>query len=279
MIKRLLSLIVIIFSQGVFAQLSLEYQTGFFTYNSVSGWIPFKKVNNTWEYRFYYVDSTVFKIYSSHYNGIVQYNYNFTQPEVAAGGKIYSTLVDLTGDGIVEFYVLGYYGTVSYPRQSVKILNIVNNNVLLELDNIQSYYSAPSIYDIDNDGLLEMIFVEYNIYNNYNYRLLVYNTNVSTSVLEDPEIKFYLEQNYPNPFNPETTIEFSIHKPSRAKLEIYDINGNLVKSLINGHLHQGNHKVIWNGQDENNRKVASGVYFYKLSQDEKEQTKKMIMLK
>ncbi len=279
MIKKIFLFVLLFSFQNIFAQLTLEYQSSFFPYNSVSGWFPFKKLSDGWEYRFYYVDSTVFKIYSSHYYGTVQYTYNFTPPEVAAGGKIYSLGVDLSGDAIVEFYVLGYYGTISYPRQSVKILNVVNNSVLLELNNVQYYYSAPDLYDIDKDGYLELIFVEYDIYNSYNYRLLVYNTNVSTSILNDSNFNFDLKQNYPNPFNPETTIEFSINNSSHLKIDIYDVTGNHIVNLIDDHLPPGNHKVLWNGLDKNKRKVSSGVYFYTLTQNEIIVTKKMILLK
>ncbi len=214
------------------------------------------------------------------YNGSVQYQYNFTQPEVTAGGQIYSFGIDLTGDNIVEFYVIGKYTNASYTRQSIKILNIVNNTTILELNSPNYYYSTPLIYDIDNDGILEMIFIEYDINNNWRYRLIVYNTNVSTGTSEDNSIiGFDLKQNYPNPFNPGTTIEFKIPVQSNVKLEIINLNGQLIKTLINNELQPGIYKFDWNGTDNFNNRVSSGVYIYRLIQNENELSRKMILLK
>lgn len=277
--KRILFLIVF-FPTFLFSQLSIEYLTPSFQYNSISGWFAFKKISSRWEYRFYYLDSTKFQVYSSHYNGSVQYTYNFTQPEVYAGGQIYSLGIDLTGDGIVEFYVLGKYPTTPYARQSVKILNIVNNTTLLELNSTNYYYSAPTINDIDGDGVYEMYFVEYDMNNLWRYRFLVYNTNVSTSVFENPNtLKFELKQNFPNPFNPFTTIQFNLFKPDNVKLEIYNVDGQLIKTLLEQELPPGQHEVIWDGTDNLNRKVTSGVYLYRLKTNDNELTEKMVLIK
>ncbi len=264
----------------LFSQLTLEYQSQIFPYNSFAGWIPFKKVGSNWEYRLYYLDSTKFQIYTSHYNGSVQYTYNFTQPEMKAGGYIYSLGIDLTGDNIVEFYVLGQYSTSTYPRQSVKILNITNNSTILELNSSNYYYSAPVIYDIDNDGILEMIFTEYDMNNSWRYKLLVYNTNVSTSVIDNNNNQnFKLFQNFPNPFNPSTAIRFNLFRSENIKLQILNINGELIKTLLEKELPPGQHEIIWDGTDSQNQKVTSGVYFYRLISENNELTKKMILIK
>lgn len=275
-----LSAIFFFISLNLIAQINLEYQSPYFQYYSTAGWFPFKKNGSNWEYRFYYVDSTKFQIYSLVYNGTVQYQYNFTQPEVTAGGQIYSLGVDLTGDNIVEFYVIGQYTVSSYPRQSVRILNIVNNQTILELNSQNYYYSAPSIYDIDGDGILELIFVEYDIINSWRYRLIVYNTNVGTGTLENnPIVGFDLKQNYPNPFNPNTSIEFKVPYSSQVKLDVINLNGQIIKTIVNDELQAGNYKVEWNGTDNFNNRVSSGVYIYRLIQNENELSRKMILLK
>lgn len=277
---KLIIIYLIFLPALLFSQLTLEYQSQNFPYNSIAGWIPFKKNGSNWEYRLYYLDSTKFQIYSTHYNGSVQYTYNFTQPEVTAGGYIYSLGIDLTGDNIVEFYVLGQYAGTNYTRQSVRILNITNNSTLLELNSTNYYYSAPLIYDIDSDGILEMIFIEYDINNLWRYRLLVYNTNVSTSVIDNKnEQNFNLFQNFPNPFNPSTVIRFNLFKSENIKLQILNINGELVKTIFEKELPPGQHEVIWDGTDSQNRKVTSGVYLYRLVSNENELTRKMILIK
>ncbi|MFN4112071.1 MAG: FlgD immunoglobulin-like domain containing protein [Ignavibacteria bacterium] len=277
---KLILMYLIFLPALLFSQLTVEYQSQNFPYNSITGWIPFKKNGSNWEYRLYYLDSTKFQIYSTHYNGSVQYTYNFTQPEITAGGYIYSLGIDLTGDNIVEFYVLGQYASTNYTRQSVRILNITNNSTLLELNSSNYYYSAPLIYDIDSDGILEMIFIEYDINNLWRYRLLVYNTNVSTSVIDNKnEQNFNLFQNFPNPFNPSTVIRFNLFKSENIKLQILNINGELIKTIFEKELPPGQHEVIWDGTDSQNRKVTSGVYFYRLISNENELTRKMIMIK
>lgn len=272
--------ILLFITNSLFAQLTLEYQSQFYPYNSISGWIPFKKNFTGWEYRFYYLDSTKFQIYSSVYNGSVQYTYNFTQPEINAGGYIYSLGVDLTGDNIVEFYVLGLYGTTSNPRQSVKILDITNNSVLMELNSANYYYSVPTLYDIDSDGILEMIFVEYDMANNYRYRLLAYNTNVSLSSTDLPFNKTTeVFQNFPNPFNQMTTIRFNLFQPEKVRIEILNANGELIKTLTDKVFQSGMNEIYWDGTNEVNQRVASGVYFYRILTGGKEISKKLLLLK
>ena len=75
--------------------------------------------------------------------------------------------------------------------------------------------------------------------------------------------------NYPNPYKPNTTIEYSIPKKGKVGISIYNIKGQKIKTLINNSLEQGKNSVTWNGKDENNRSVASGIYFYKLKFDDK----------
>lgn len=85
--------------------------------------------------------------------------------------------------------------------------------------------------------------------------------------------------NYPNPFNPETTISYKLRKAGHVTLDIFNIKGQKVNSLVNKKQVQGNHTVIWNGRDDNNRAVASGVYFYKMRSGFFSSTKKMILMK
>ena len=88
-----------------------------------------------------------------------------------------------------------------------------------------------------------------------------------------------LEQNYPNPFNPETTITFNMADPHMAKLKIYNLKGQLVKTLVDSEMPKGKHKVIWNGTDRNGKVVGSGVYFYRLETGEYKKSFKMILIK
>ncbi|MCP4582833.1 MAG: T9SS type A sorting domain-containing protein [candidate division Zixibacteria bacterium] len=92
-------------------------------------------------------------------------------------------------------------------------------------------------------------------------------------------VAFSLKQNYPNPFNPKTDISFGLPKTDHVTLEVYDIMGRSVTTLIDEILTAGIHTIIWDGTADDGTQVTSGVYFYKLSQGENVTTKKMMMLK
>jgi len=94
-----------------------------------------------------------------------------------------------------------------------------------------------------------------------------------------PVVSGLLQQNYPNPFNPETTISFELPKASTANLSIYNVKGQLVKTLLDGNLALGKHSLVWNGTDNNGRSVPSGLYFYRLTTEGKTETKKMMLMK
>ena len=88
-----------------------------------------------------------------------------------------------------------------------------------------------------------------------------------------------LNGNYPNPFNPETTISFSLKEPANVSIEIYNVQGKLVRTLVNEERTAGNYTVIWDGRDSGGRNVASGVYYYRMRAGKYSSTRKMIMLK
>ena len=90
---------------------------------------------------------------------------------------------------------------------------------------------------------------------------------------------YALNQNYPNPFNPSTTISFALPKNEQVKLEVYDILGNLVKTMVNQQMGAGTYQVVWNGVDQNGARVASGVYLYRLQAGSFSTVKKMLMVK
>ncbi len=85
--------------------------------------------------------------------------------------------------------------------------------------------------------------------------------------------------NYPNPFNPKTQISFNLRTSGLVSIKIYDIKGQRVNTLINDVLSAGNHAIVWTGLDSNNRKVSSGIYFYRMKSGNYTSTKKMILLK
>ncbi|MCP4706781.1 MAG: T9SS type A sorting domain-containing protein [candidate division Zixibacteria bacterium] len=92
-------------------------------------------------------------------------------------------------------------------------------------------------------------------------------------------ITFSLEQNYPNPFNPRTSIRFALPNNGFTTLEIYNVLGQKVKTLLEKELPAGFYTVSWNGDDNNGNDAASGVYFYRLISADKSAYKKMLLIK
>ena len=96
-------------------------------------------------------------------------------------------------------------------------------------------------------------------------------------VVQTPEL--FLYQNYPNPFNPNTTINYQLPAVCKVQLSIYNIKGEKVKTLVKDKLEEGKHIAIWDGKDEQNKPVSSGIYFYKLKTGENSMVRKMILLR
>jgi len=90
---------------------------------------------------------------------------------------------------------------------------------------------------------------------------------------------FSLGQNYPNPFNPNTKIEFSLVKPGMVEVSVYNLLGQLIKTLHCGELSAGRHSVVWNGTDMADSPVASGTFFYRLKSEGGILNRKMVLMK
>jgi len=99
-------------------------------------------------------------------------------------------------------------------------------------------------------------------------------TVIVTGIEENIPLTTELYQNYPNPFNPATEIKFSLAESSKVNLSVYNTNGQLVKTLVDGKTEKGYHSINFDASELN-----SGIYFYQLDVNGNVQTKKMIMLK
>ena len=91
--------------------------------------------------------------------------------------------------------------------------------------------------------------------------------------------EYTLHQNYPNPFNPSTVISFSLNKEVFVSIDIYDITGKHIISLINGKKKIGTHKIYWSGRDKNDALIKTGQYFYQLRTSSSSTIMKMLFIK
>lgn len=90
---------------------------------------------------------------------------------------------------------------------------------------------------------------------------------------------YRLADNYPNPFNPETTIEYEIPISGSIRLEIYNMLGQKIKTLIDQNQMAGVHRAIWNGKNEFGEAVASGIYLYRIQSNNFTATKRMLLIR
>lgn len=90
---------------------------------------------------------------------------------------------------------------------------------------------------------------------------------------------FNLSQNYPNPFNPQTIIRFTLPSDTRVKIEIFNILGQKVKTLLDQHLSAGVKEISWDGRNSKGVEVGSGIYFYRIKTKEFTDVRRMVLLK
>jgi flagellar hook assembly protein FlgD len=90
---------------------------------------------------------------------------------------------------------------------------------------------------------------------------------------------YKLGQNFPNPFNPTTTIKFDVRAKGHVKLQIYNVAGQLIKTMVDEVMDAGSYSKEWTGVNNAGAKVASGVYFYRFEAENFTATKKMVLLR
>ncbi|PIX94602.1 MAG: hypothetical protein COZ25_04750, partial [Ignavibacteria bacterium CG_4_10_14_3_um_filter_37_18] len=190
----------------------------------------------------------------------------------------YSLGYDLTGDGKVEFYTISYDDASGY-LQSFKIIDITTGNIVFQKKSPDYSYSYPTFKDLNGDGLLECVVAknEFPYQNKYYYE--IYNTGITGVQSMEQPAKFSLAQNFPNPFNPETKITFTITERQNVSIKIFNIQGELVKTLLTKEFQKGDHEVVWNGKNEFGEQQPTGIYFYEMRSGSFTQAKKMILLR
>ncbi len=102
------------------------------------------------------------------------------------------------------------------------------------------------------------------------------------SIGDEPDVavrKFDLFQNYPNPFNPSTTIRYQVARAAKVELQIYNVRGQLVKTLVNAKQNAGRYTLVWNGTNDAGVPVSSGIYFLTMKAGDFRKVQKMTLLK
>ena len=135
----------------------------------------------------------------------------------------------------------------------------------------------PLVADLDGDNFCEIVFTVSDTVLCYGWK----NGNKVGDETEQPVLpkELQLDQNHPNPFNPTTTIEFSLQHGAAVSLDIINLLGQRVTTLMDQSFPAGRYSIIWDGTEADGSPVATGVYFYVLKVGDQRQVKKMILLK
>jgi hypothetical protein len=103
-------------------------------------------------------------------------------------------------------------------------------------------------------------------------------TEIEDIIVPVPQ-NYILGNNYPNPFNPNTTISFGMKEAGYVKVTVFNSRGQVVRTLVDTKKDAGYHQVVWNGRDNNNHALASGMYFYRMEANGFAETKKALLMK
>ena len=138
---------------------------------------------------------------------------------------------------------------------------------------MHTYMGQPGLYAFQQDGVdgLAGYFD--------NYSVMANGTTSVDNQFESRPVTMTMEQNFPNPFNPSTTISFEMHAAGEALLDIFNIRGELVTTLAQGHIQPGSYQLIWNGRNNQGQVVATGNYIAVLSKGSEQVSRNMLMLK
>ncbi len=170
----------------------------------------------------------------------------------------YKVKLSTTGTDIDDFDVLLMEETIASSAWSQKTVDL-------------SEYTGETVYiAFEHCEVTDMFFIKLD-------DILVYDpTENDNDAITMPE---FSTSCYPNPFNPETTISYSLPIDAQVKLEVFNIRGQKVTTLVNDRVDAGQHSVVWNGTDQSGSPVSSGVYFYKLNTSGNTLIRKIALMK
>ncbi|MCD4819648.1 MAG: carboxypeptidase regulatory-like domain-containing protein [Candidatus Cloacimonetes bacterium] len=235
-------------------------------------------------YVYAYMNSSPLTYYDDVYNfenaTLVNVNQNVQNIDFAL------QLADLNGYITFNGYV---YNEDNEPlrNSSIVILNAANEPESYAMTNNDGYFNSINITPGNYFVLASKIFhysdSEYltiNQNDSLDFHINTYNSSSLSEELTSLESNKLTLYNYPNPFNPETTIFFeTTNLDEEIQIEIFNIKGQLIREFKIQNLKFKINSIVWDGTDEKNNSVSSGIYFYKLKTSSKVITKKMILLR
>jgi len=271
-----------------------NYENLFFVFDADTGTIIADPVNQTIGEKYYITDE---------YWGSLTYNNNNNNNELSA------TSVNFTGNIIqnqcynivMENYIISSE-IIHLENQIIHLITTMNqfydNEIEVYITDLsgnlvsnESHFLLTEMdrsvcitdYKIIGNNLYVVFRASYGTYDNVDeYFHYIQKIDISDYVGTNDNIvpaREFAVNAYPNPFNPNLTISYSLPADSDVSIDIYNLKGQKVTSLLNERIKAGEHQLVWNGKDNRDRSVGSGVYFYKVRAGNLEKTNKIILMK
>ena len=190
--------------------------------------------------------------------------------------------VNTAGDSIDIAFIPRWFFNNEYGDGGKEIIQYLKPRIIIPMHINTDRYSYYKELVKNIDGMPHVIFMERCmekiILKKYD-NLISIITDVDKYESNNFPNFIHIEQNYPNPFNPSTTISYNISKSGNVQLKVYDTRGREIKTLVDSFQNAGEYSIIWNGKNNLNIPVGSGIYFYSLLLNTMNVQKKMILLR
>jgi hypothetical protein len=183
---------------------------------------------------------------------------------------------DITGDGIVDVAAGSFTG-------SVYLIDGASGGLIWESPSEAKIFTVRPIKDVNGDGYDDVIAGQ-QMLGGVGGRFFVISGGTVEPTSTDEGIKgppedYQLLSNYPNPFNARTTISFVLPEAVNARIDIYNIAGQRIRTLTNSYREAGEYSVAWDSRDNYGNEVATGVYFFRLDAGDLQKSQKMTLIK
>ena len=175
-----------------------------------------------------------------------------------------ANVIDMTFDNVVNESIQIHKIDTTFDEIAI---SVITNIEFVDTPNeaMQIHKTDGTTYEIDTALIENIVFGEITSIDNV------------TDIISYIPISFL--KNYPNPFNPETSISFKLNEAGFTRIDIYNVKGEKINTILEESLPIGTHSVEWHGEDANGNASASGVYFYKITVNSNKKIHRMLLLK